>query len=132
MTDINVVVLVGRAVKDAELRYTKNGKAAASFSIAVNRAANGKDDAHFFDCTVWGKYAEAMVRHIAKGRQLSVTGRLEQQRWTQDGQTRSKVGIVVNDMELLGGKGQDGQQPKQPQESGDEYEEPFEDDDLPF
>lgn len=102
----NVVVLVGRLTKDAELRYTNGGSAVCRFSIAVNRRQKSGDQWHdevsYFDCVLFGKSAESMNQYLSKGRQISLVGELRQNRWEQDGQSRSRVEIFVTSMQLLG------------------------------
>lgn len=105
--DINVVVLVGRLTRESELRYTTGGTAVCRFSIAVNRRKrsgdNWEDEVSYFDIVVWGKQAESLNPYLEKGRQISVTGELRQSRWEQDGQSRSKIEVVANNVQLLGG-----------------------------
>lgn len=107
MADINCVVLVGRLTRDAELKYTNNGYPVCNFSIAVNRRRkNGdvwEDEASFFDVVLWGKLGEALNQYLVKGKQVSVSGELRQNRWEQDGQTRSRVEVVATNLQLLGG-----------------------------
>ncbi len=106
--DINNVILVGRLVRDADLKYINTGTACCSFSIAVNKRKkegdNWVDAASFFDVTVWGKQAENINQYLQKGKQVAVTGSLRQDRWEQDGQNRSKVVIEADRVQLLGGK----------------------------
>jgi single-strand DNA-binding protein len=103
--DINMVVLVGRLVRDAELRYTSGGTAVANLSIAVNRRKKDGDswreEASFFDIQLWGKAAESLERYLTKGKQIAVQGELRQSRWQQDGQSRSKVSIAATNLQLL-------------------------------
>ena len=107
--DINHVVLVGRLTRDAELRYTNSGMAISKFSVAVNRRKRSgeqwEDEASFFDITYFGKAAEAVNQYLGKGKQIAIDGELRQNRWEQDGQSRSKVEIVANNVQLLGGGG---------------------------
>ncbi len=107
--DVNHVVLVGRLTRDAELRYTNSGLAISKFSIAVNRRKRSgeqwEDEASFFDITYFGKAAEAVNQYLGKGKQIAVDGELRQNRWEQDGQARSKVEVVANNVQLLGGSG---------------------------
>jgi len=122
MADINHVVIVGRLTRNAELKYTNNGQAVSKFSIAVN-SRRKKDDqwvdeAHFFDIVYWGKAAEAVTPYLLKGKQVGVEGSLRQNRWEQDGQSRSKVEINANNVMLLGGKGQGGPAESQPSGAG--------------
>ncbi|HOX17973.1 MAG TPA: single-stranded DNA-binding protein [Spirochaetales bacterium] len=112
MADVNVVVLVGNLTRDAELKYLNSGIAVCEFSLAINsRRKSGDqwiDEAHFFDITFFGKGAEAVHRYLVKGKQVAVNGELRQDRWEQDGQKRSKVKIVANNVQLLGGGQRDG------------------------
>jgi single-strand DNA-binding protein len=107
VADLNHVVLIGRLTRDAELKYTANGQAVCKFSIAVNRRRkNGdqwEDEANFFDIVVWGRQGEALNQYLVKGKMVGVDGELRQDRWVQDGQNRSKVEIVANYLQLLGG-----------------------------
>jgi single-strand DNA-binding protein len=109
MADINRVVLVGRLTRDAELKYTNSGLQICNFSVAINRRRkNGDqwvDEANFFDCEYFGRAAEGVSRYLVKGKQIGVDGELRQQRWEQEGQSRSKVVVHVRDLQLLGGPG---------------------------
>lgn len=110
--DINQVILVGRLTRDAELRYSSGGMAVCKFSIAVNRRKRSGeqwvDEANFFDIAYFGKAAEAVNQYLQKGKQVAVQGELRQNRWEQDGQSRSKVEIAANNVQLLGGGGSGG------------------------
>jgi len=107
MPDLNHVVLIGRLTRDAELKYTANGQAVCKFSIAVNRRRkNGEqwvDEANFFDIVLWGRQGETLNQYLVKGKLVGVEGELRQDRWEQDGQNRSKIEIVANNLQLLGG-----------------------------
>jgi single-strand DNA-binding protein len=107
MTDINHVILIGRLTRDAELKYTGGGMAVTKMSIAVNRSRkNGDqwtDEVNFFDVVLWGKLGETLNKYLIKGKQVAVDGELRQNRWEQDGQARSKVEIVANNLQLLAG-----------------------------
>ena len=107
MADLNHVVLIGRLTRDAELKYTAGGQAVCKFSIAVNRRKkNGdqwEDEANFFDIVLWGKQGESLQTYLVKGKMIGVDGELRQDRWQQDGQNRSKVEIIANYIQLLGG-----------------------------
>ncbi len=105
--DINSVVLVGRLTRDMELRYLNSGTAVGRFSLAVNRTKRSGDareeEVSFFDVTVWGRQGEVLNNYLSKGRQVCVSGELRQSRWEQDGQSRSRIEIVANSIQLLGG-----------------------------
>ncbi len=113
MADINQVVLVGRLVRDAELRYLSSGTSVMNFSIAVNRRRKQGDqwvdEASFFDVELFGRQAESIQRFMVKGKQVGVHGELRQDRWEQDGQNRSKVKVHAINLQLLGGAGDGGQ-----------------------
>ena len=107
MALINTVVLVGHLTRDAEIRYFNNGNAIVKFSIAQNRrkkvGETWQDEAMFFDISFGGKGAEAVHKYLIKGKQVAVQGELRQDRWEQDGQSRSKVLIYAFEVQLLGG-----------------------------
>jgi single-strand DNA-binding protein len=112
MVDLNHVVLIGRLTRDAELKYTATGQAVCKFSIAVNRRRkNGEqwvEEASFFDIVLWGRQGETLNQYLTKGRSVGVDGELRQDRWEQDGQNRSKVEIIANNLQLLGGNANSG------------------------
>lgn len=107
MGNTNKVIIIGRLTRDAELKYTSGGAAVCKFSVAVNeREKSGEswvDRASFFDVTLWGRSAESLNQYLVKGKQVAVTGRLHQERWEQEGQSRSKVVVKAEEVELLGG-----------------------------
>lgn len=123
MTDINHIVLVGRLTSDIDsnpkaFSHLQDGTARASIGIAVNRSQKKQDgsyadEASFFDVTVWGKQAENLKPYLTKGKQIAVDGYLKQDRWQKDGQNFSRVSIVANNIQLLGGKTADNQGGKQ-------------------
>lgn len=107
MADVNHVILIGRLTRDAELKYTSGGMAVCKFAIAVNkRRKNGDqwvDEANFFDIVLWGRSGENLNQYLVKGKQVAVEGELHQNRWEQDGQSRSKIEIMATNVQLLGG-----------------------------
>lgn len=105
MADINSVTLVGRLVRDCELKYTTAGQAIGRFSIAVNRAkrtADGRweEEPNFFDCVYFGKAAESVSQYLTKGRQVAIQGELRQSRWESNEGQRSRVEIAVLNLSL--------------------------------
>ncbi|MBP3709998.1 MAG: single-stranded DNA-binding protein [Treponema sp.] len=114
MTDMNHVFLIGRLTRDLgsderSFAYVGNGQQArANISIAVNRSKKeGEqwvDEVNYFDVTIWGKTAENLKQYLLKGKQIAVDGYLRQDRWQKDGQNFSKVVVVANNVQLLGGK----------------------------
>ena len=139
MTDLNSVIEIGRLTRDISERdfgYTTGGTARLNLSIAVNRSEkrNGawQDKVSYFDVTVWGKTAENIKAYLHKGKQIAVDGYLDQQRWEKDGVKYSKVVIIADSVQLLGGNesAPQAQQPAgdyQPAGSGDDFPE-----DIPF
>jgi len=107
MVDLNHVTLIGRLTRDAELKSTASGQAVCKFSIAVNRRKksgdNWEDEPNFFDVVVWGRQGESLHQYLVKGKMVGVDGELRQDRWQQDGQNRSKIEIIANFLQLLGG-----------------------------
>lgn len=152
MNDTNIVVLVGRCTRDAELKYSNGGMAICRFSIAVNRRKKDgdswKDDPSFFDVVYFGKGGETITQYLVKGKQVAVEGELHQNRWEQDGQSRSKVEIYAENVQLLGGEKHEAhaEAPKpeskqRPIGRGEAYDDDFKDDvpqlkreqsDIPF
>lgn len=104
----NKVILMGNLTRDPEVRTTPSGQSVANFSLAVNRTWKGQDgstqeNVSYIDCVAWGKTGEIIAQYIQKGRPLLVSGRLDQRSWEQDGQKRSKVEVVVEDFNFVGG-----------------------------
>ena len=137
MADLNKVILIGRTTHEIDERsfgYTTGGTARLNISIAVNRREkrNGEwaDRVSYFDVTIWGKTAENLKSYLHKGKQIAVEGYLDQQRWEKDGQKYSKVCIIADNVQLLGGKNEGAPQQAQGYNdagSGDEFPE-----DVPF
>lgn len=101
---LNRVVLIGRLVRDPELRTTSAGKNVVEFSIAVNRRMKASDgtDADFFRVKAWGQTAEYVNSYLTKGRLVAVDGRLETRKWTdQNGTNRESVEIVADNVNGL-------------------------------
>lgn len=100
---MNSVIMIGRLTRDPELRFTAgSGKAVATFTIAVNRGY-GKDEADFFRVVVWGKQGENCANYLAKGRQVAIQGRLQNNNYeTSTGEKRYTTEIVAHTVEFLG------------------------------
>ncbi len=127
---INRVTLSGNLTRDAEARQTAGGSAVVSFGIAVNdRRKNAhtgewEDVPNFFDCTMFGRRAEAVQRYLHKGLKVAIEGKLRYSSWkAQDGGNRSKVEVIVDELEFMSRE----TAPK-PQ---DAYQEPY-DENIPF
>jgi len=138
MADVNHVILIGRLTRDAELKYTTGGTAVCKFAMAVNkRRKQGEqwvEEANFFDIVLWGSSGESINQYLVKGKQVAVDGELRQNRWEQDGQSRSKVEIVANNVQLLGGGNQQAAPANQarPERDTQDSVPPDFPDDIPF
>ena len=109
MASYNRVILLGNLARDIELRYTTSRMAVCQNAIAVNdrrKNASGEwiDETSFVDVTFFGRTAEVVSEYLAKGSPIFVEGRLKQDTWEKDGQKRSKLYVIVDRMQLLGGK----------------------------
>jgi len=109
MASYNRVILLGNLVRDIELRYTNSRMAVCQNAIAVNdrrKNASGEwiDETSFVDVTFFGRTAEVVSEYLAKGSPIFVEGRLKQDTWEKDGQKRSKLHVIVDRMQLLGGR----------------------------
>ena len=108
------VIIVGNITRDPELRTTPSGTQVCGFSVAVNRnykdnSGEQKENVSFFDCSAWGKSGEIIAQYAKKGSGILVSGRLEQRSWEdKEGQKRSRVEIVVEDFNFVGGANGDG------------------------
>ena len=96
----NTVTVVGNITRDPELRFTPSGAAVANFGLAWNRKGrDGEEVVSFFDVTAWNQLAENASESLSKGMRVVVYGRLDQRSWeTQDGDRRSKVEIIADDI----------------------------------
>jgi single-strand DNA-binding protein len=112
MSDLAVAVIVGRLTRDAELKYTNSGQAVCHFSVATSARRKKGDqwveESSFWDVDFWGKGGESINQYLTKGRLVAVEGSMRQDRWEQDGQTRSKTLITANTVQLLGSSGGQG------------------------
>jgi single-strand DNA-binding protein len=112
MASYNRVVLVGNLTRDIELRYIPSGTAVAEIGLAVNdRVKKGDqwvDETTFVDVTLWGRTAEVANQYLTKGSSVLIEGRLKLDSWEKDGQKRSKLRVVADKMQMLGGRGEGG------------------------
>ena len=138
MTELNSVIEIGRLTRDISERdfaYPTGGTARLNFSIAVNRSEkrNGawQDKVSYFDVTVWGKTAEKSKPYLHKGKQIAVDGYLDQQRWEKDGVKYSKVVIIADNVQLLGGNENGQQSAPQAQQPAGDYQSAGSGDDFP-
>jgi single-strand DNA-binding protein len=99
MSDLNSVTLSGRLTRDPEFKTIKDTDI-LEFSIASSEKYKDDERTVFIDCTVFGTRAEPLSRFLTKGKQISLTGRLRQDNWEKDGQKRSKIHLVVEELLL--------------------------------
>lgn len=142
MASYNRVVLMGNLTRDPELRYIPSGTAVSEIGLAVNdrvkRNDQWIDEATFVDVTLWGRTAEVANEYLSKGSSVLIEGRLKLDTWEKDGQKRSKLRVVADKMQMVGGGrgagGSRGSQGGSPSES--HYDEPAPSmppsDDIPF
>ena len=104
---INRVIITGSVTRDPELREGATGTSVLSLSVAVNdrrrNAESGEweDVPNYVDVTMFGNRAAAIAKHVAKGDKLAIEGKLRWQSWERDGQKRSKLDVVADEVEFL-------------------------------
>ncbi|HEV2403197.1 MAG TPA: single-stranded DNA-binding protein [Candidatus Saccharimonadales bacterium] len=156
---VNQVILMGNLTRDPELRQTPSGQNVCSFSLALNRAykdqsGDWQEVTDYVDCVAWATLAERVSQYLKKGRRVLVQGRLQSRSWEQEGQKRSKVEVLANDVTFLDGRpgdstttsssstddnsSDDSNQPSKPKKKSDDVvieditDEPINLDDIPF
>lgn len=148
MASFNKVILIGNLTRDPELRYTPNGKAVAKVSLAVNRvwtneAGEKKEEVTFVDVDIFGRTAENVGQYMRKGRPLMIEGRLKLDQWDDKttGQKRTRLGVVAETAQFLGGNEGGAQSSERPRAASKsaapagkpvEGDGPHENDDAPF
>lgn len=107
MANLNKVFLMGNLTRDPELRYTPSGMAVCKLGLATNRryrdrsSEEMREETCFVDITVWGKTGENCGQYLAKGRSVLVEGRLRYNTWESEGQKRSKLEVVAENVQFL-------------------------------
>lgn len=111
MSNFNKVILCGNITRDPELKYTPKGMAIARLGLAINRkwrneAGETKEETTFVDVDCFGKQAETVGQYLKKGRPILIEGRLKLDQWDDKatGQKKSKLGVVMESFQFLGGK----------------------------
>lgn len=104
----NRTILMGNLTRKPRLRHTANGKPVCNIGLAVNdRRKQGDewvDTVHFIDLTLWGRKAEVANEYLDKGSRVLVEGRLQQENWLQNDESRSRLIVVVDQLKLLGSR----------------------------
>lgn len=107
MGNINRVTISGNLTRDGELRSTANGTTVLGFGVAVNdrrrnpQTGEWEDVPNFVDCTMFGNRAEGIAPYITKGTKVAIEGKLRWSQWERDGQKRSKLEVIVDEIELM-------------------------------
>jgi len=106
---VNQVILMGNLTRDPEVRQTPNGRSVCSFSLALNRAykdqsGEWQEVTDYIDVVAWGPLGERVGQYLSKGRRALVQGRLQSRSWEQEGQKRSKVEVLADDVTFLDGR----------------------------
>ena len=132
---INKVLLTGNLTRDAELKSLPSGTDVLEFGIAVNerrknnQTGEWEDCPNFFDCSLFGKRADGLSRYMVKGRKVALEGKLQWRQWEKDGEKRSKVSIVVSEVDLMdNGKNVQNENVQNENVQSDQYA----DSDIPF
>jgi single-strand DNA-binding protein len=105
VVNFNRVVLAGNLTRDPELRFTNDGIPVCSFGLAVNRVRSRSEEVDFFDISAWRELGETIANYKKKGDPILLEGRLQYRTWeAQDGSKRSKVDVVADNVQFLGGR----------------------------
>ncbi len=108
---INRVIISGNLTRDPELRSTAGGMPVLGFGVAVNdrrknqQTGEWEDYPNFIDCTMFGARAEALSRYLNKGTKVSIEGKLRWSQWEREGQKRSKIEVIVDELEFMSSRG---------------------------
>ena len=118
---INRVCISGNLTRDCETRQTPSGATVAGFGVAVNerkknnQTGEWEDYANFVDCVMFGTRAQAISQYLKKGSKVAIEGKLRYSSWERDGQKRSKLEVIVDDLEFMSRREEPRQQPINPQ-----------------
>ncbi len=112
MANLNKVMLIGNLTADPEVRTTPRGNSLTELRLAVNRISTGsnegerREETTFLDVTCWGRTGEIAAQYLSKGRPVFIEGRLQMDTWEdkQTGQRRSRIRIIAENLQLLGGR----------------------------
>ena len=137
---INHYTGVGNLTRDAVLRRTNSGSSVLDFGVAINDGRTNKQTGEweetpvFIDCTMFGNRAEKIAQYLVKGTRVTVDGRLRWSSWTKDGQKRSKLDLVVNEVVFMSRNqgGGDDYHSNVRQQQAQYVEATYYDDDCPF
>ena len=111
---MNKIIVIGHLGRDPEMRYTPNGQAVTSFSVASSRryttsGGEQRDETEWFNVSAWGKLGETCNQYLTKGQQVYIEGRMSSRTYEgRDGTTRVSLDVFLNDVQFLGGRSGDG------------------------
>lgn len=132
---MNKVNLLGRLVKEPELRYTTSGTAVVSFTLAVDRRFQKQGEerqADFINCIVWNKTAEFVANYFTKGQMMALSGRIETRTWEDnEGHKRYATEVIAEEVYFAESKKTESAAPKAPAQPKADFNE-FDDEDCPF
>ncbi|AJC11700.1 single-stranded DNA-binding protein [Berryella intestinalis] len=136
---INRVVLSGHLTRDPDLRSTASGMQVLGFGVAVNdrrknaQTGEWEDYPNFIDCTMFGARAQSLSNYLSKGTKVAIEGKLRWSQWERDGQKRSKIEVIVDDLEFMSSRGSAPMDaaPSMPDPAGYASASPY-DEDIPF
>ena len=112
---INRVVISGNLTRDPEVRMTQSGMPVMSLGIAVNdrrknnQTGEWEDYANFIDCTMFGTRAQNVSQYLSKGQRVMIEGKLRYSQWERDGQKRSKIEVIIDDLDFASNRGSSNQ-----------------------
>lgn len=110
---INRVIISGNLTRDSELRSTASGLPVLGFGVAVNdrrknqQTGEWEDYPNFIDCTMFGARADSLSRYLTKGTKVSIEGKLRWSQWEREGQKRSKIEVIVDELEFMSSRNSD-------------------------
>lgn len=114
MASFNKVILMGNLTRDPEMRVTPNGHTICKLGLAVSRTystreGERREETTFVDIDAFGKQAEVIAKYMRKGRPIMLEGRLKFDQWESDGQKRSKLGVILENFQFVGGPREEGE-----------------------
>lgn len=113
---INRVIISGNLTRDPEVRTTQSGMPVMSMGVAVNdrrknpQTGEWEDYPNFIDCTMFGTRAQSLSNYLTKGTKVSIEGKLRWSQWERDGQKRSKIEVIVDELEFMSSRNSGGAQ----------------------
>jgi len=121
MANLNKVFLMGNLTRDPELRYTPSGAPVCEFGMAINRtyktsAGEQREEVCFVDVVMWGRRGVVISEYMTKGRPIFIEGRLQYDSWESAEGRRSRLRVVADNFEFIGGRGGGGGQERAPSE----------------